>query len=132
MTVAVAHQISPTGHLALRHAAQEAKLRSTDLVVIHVTGVALDLDATEANKAGISDEIGQVVAEAGLTDLDWTLELASDDDIASAVLEAADKSAADLLVIGARRRTPVGKLLLGSSAQHIILDAKIPVLVVKL
>ncbi len=132
MTVAVAHQISKTGHLALRHAAQEAKLRQTDLAVIHVTDSALDLDATEANKAGISDEIAQVMEEAGLADIDWNLHLSTEDHIADAVTDLAESVGAELLVIGARRRSPVGKFLLGSSAQSIILDATMPVLVVKL
>ncbi len=37
----------------------------------------------------------------------------------------------ELLVIGARRRSPVGKLFLGSVTQSIILHADVPVLVVK-
>jgi nucleotide-binding universal stress UspA family protein len=37
----------------------------------------------------------------------------------------------DLLVIGARRRSPMGKAFLGSVAQNLILDADVPVLVVK-
>jgi nucleotide-binding universal stress UspA family protein len=36
-----------------------------------------------------------------------------------------------MLVIGARRRSPVGKALVGSVAQTLILDADLPVLVVK-
>ena len=36
MTVAVAHQVSATARLALSHAVQEAKLRGTDLAVLHV------------------------------------------------------------------------------------------------
>ena len=38
---------------------------------------------------------------------------------------------AELIVIGLRRRSTVGKLLLGSNAQEILLDAKCPVLAVK-
>ena len=43
----------------------------------------------------------------------------------------ADEVGASLLVLGAKRRTPVGKLLLGSMVQRVLLDAQIPVLVVK-
>ena len=43
----------------------------------------------------------------------------------------AEDSDADLIVIGLRRRTPVGKLILGSNAQRILLDAPCPVLAVK-
>ena len=38
---------------------------------------------------------------------------------------------AEVLVIGARRRSPLGKFLLGSATQTIILDAPMPVLVIK-
>ena len=37
----------------------------------------------------------------------------------------------DLVVVGVRRRTPVGKMLLGSVAQRVILDARCPVVSVK-
>jgi hypothetical protein len=46
MTVAVAHQVSPTSLLALKEAATEARYRSADLAVVHVTDSALDADNT--------------------------------------------------------------------------------------
>ena len=47
------------------------------------------------------------------------------------LLSIAEASEAELIVIGLRRRSPVGKLILGSNAQRILLDAHCPVLAVK-
>ena len=134
MTIAIAHQPSAVGHLALREAAQEASLRNTSLTVIQVTDT-VDLDKTEAHTAGLSDEVASVLAEAGIEDVQWNLQLAAADGLentADTILEFAEKSDAELLVIGARRRSPVGKLLLGSLTQTLILKADMPVLVVKM
>ena len=43
----------------------------------------------------------------------------------------ADEVGADLIVIGLRRRSPVGKLILGSAASRILLTAHHAVLAVK-
>jgi len=133
VTVALAHQASsPIGRVALREAAREARLRATDLAVIHVVDT-VDLDLVEAHRAGLSGEVAEVLADCGLKEVDWRLELAagSNQDIAGTVLAFAAAVDAEILVIGARRRSPVGKFLLGSVTQTIILDAGVPVLVAK-
>lgn len=131
MSVAVAHQPSPTSTLALRQAAAEAQMRGTSLAVIHVVDT-LDLDKVEALQAGLEDEIGRALAASGNEHVDWTLYPATaQGSVADAVLRLALEAGAELLVIGARRRSPVGKLILGSLTQTIILEADIPVLVVK-
>jgi nucleotide-binding universal stress UspA family protein len=129
MSVVVAHQASAIGHLSLQEGAREANRRQTSLAVIHVAE-GVDLDVIEAHKAGVNDEIEKVLRDTGLSDLSWTLQVTTGEDVAEAVLDLVDEST-ELLVIGARRRSPVGKLFLGSVTQSIILHADVPVLVVK-
>ena len=126
MPIAVAHLPSTTGHLALREAAQQAVQRHTSLTVIQVID-SVDLDINAAHQAGVSDEISKVLTEAGLNALTWDLKLAVAPEQADDTAEAST----ELLVIGGRRRSPVGKALLGSITQSIILAADFPVLVVK-
>jgi len=129
MTVAVAHQVSATSRVALDQAIKEATYRSTDLVVLHVVE-SIDADREEAYRLGVSDAIEKVVGHEPV--VPWELRLAvAGPDLAHALLTLVDGVDAELLVIGARRRSPVGKALLGSVAQTVVLEAKVPVLVVK-
>jgi nucleotide-binding universal stress UspA family protein len=131
MSVAVAHQHSPTGTIVLTQGAREAKLRGTDLAVINIVDT-LDLDAREALQASLTDEVQTVLDGAGFGDVSWTLQLeAEDEDVADAIIALAKRNGAEILVIGARKRSPLGKFLMGSATQSIILDAPMPVLVVK-
>lgn len=130
MSVAVAYQVSPTGRVALERALSEAKVRKTTLAVLHVVE-AIDADRAEAYRLGVADEIERVVGKD--SPVAWDLHLATPTPTAAeAVLTHTRKVEAELLVIGARRRSPVGKALLGSLAQTIILESIVPVLVVKL
>ena len=130
MSVVVAHQASTIGHLTLQEGAKEANLRQVPMAVIHVAE-GVDLDVIEAHKAGLSDEIAEVLREVDLNDVEWSLQVTTGEDVAEAVLDVVSGVDAELLVIGARRRSPVGKLFMGSVTQSIILHADVPVLVVK-
>ena len=128
MTVAVAHQPTATGQLALREAAQQAGYRNTRLTVIHIAD-STDLDLAEAHTAKLRDDVAAALAEISVSELDWDLALAPGDGVentAATILELAEKADAELLVIGARRRSPVGKAILGSVTQTLILDADHP------
>ena len=52
-------------------------------------------------------------------------------EVAEEVLTIARETVAELLVIGMRRRSPLGKLFLGSHSQHILTEADCPVVAVK-
>ena len=57
--------------------------------------------------------------------------VAHDADPADVILEATDRDRTALLVIGTRRRTPVGKLIMAPTTQRLLLEAGCPVLCVK-
>ena len=132
MTVAVAHQVaSASNQIALEVAAREAALRGTDLAVLHIVN-ALDLDVSEAYHQGLSDEVEKALRAAGAAEVGWQLHLGvGEDDVAEKVLDLTKRVGASVLIIGARRRSPMGKFLLGSVTQTLILEAEVPVLVVK-
>lgn len=132
MTVAVAHQAtSASNQIALQVAAQEAALRGSDLAVLHVVE-ALDLDVTEAYQQGLADEVEKALIAVEAPGVPWHLHLGvGEDAVAAKVLDLTKQVEASLLVIGARRRSPVGKFLLGSVTQTLILEAEVPVVVVK-
>jgi len=135
MSVVVAHQVSATAAQALREGAREAAFRRVPLKIIHVVD-SLDNDIAEANRAGISDAIEEALADdKTLEAVHWDLHLVASKpgvaDVASAILDTIKDIGPDLVVIGARRRSPVGKAFLGSVTQNILLDVDVPVLVVK-
>ena len=128
MTIAVAHHDSPEGRAALLHAAREAAFQHTDLAVLHVRPAADDSPDLDP----LRRDVARLLTEADHADLEWSLHMASDlDGRASALVELTGQLGAQLLVLGSRRRTPIGKFLLGTTIQRVVLDSPVPVLVVK-
>ncbi|WP_069387188.1 universal stress protein [Cellulosimicrobium cellulans] len=126
MTVVVAHLSTPEGREALDTAAAEAVRRQAALVV--VAGDAST--AAPEVAAARADDLRRV--EDRLEGSGATLRVETGgSDLADDLVAAAERTSAELIVIGLRRRSPVGKLILGSNAQRILLDAPCPVLAVK-
>ncbi len=104
------------GEAALTAAMTEARERGAPLTLV-VTRP--DEDALAAARSRLEGE-----------DLDHTV-VTGTGDLAEDLVRAAHEASAALIVIGLRRRSPVGKLILGSGAQRILLEAPCPVLAVK-
>jgi nucleotide-binding universal stress UspA family protein len=115
--IVVGYSASAEGRAALQRALSEATLRGSELVVVHTTpGGDTEELTSELQASGVPHEV----------------KLAGDAlDPADELLRAAEAADAEFIVIGLRRRSPVGKLLLGSNAQRVLLDAACPVLAVK-
>jgi len=129
-TVVVGYVPKPEGEAALRTAVTEAKLRGATLVVVnsHRGGQEFDANASAAAEEGMA-AVRQVLDAAGV---EYDIrQLVRGFEPAEDLISIAEANSAELLVIGLRRRSPVGKLILGSNAQRILLDAHCPVLAVK-
>ncbi len=122
MIIVVGYVPTPQGRAALSVAAQEAAQRDDDLIVINSTRDDVEDD--------VAARVEQVRAAHGLREV-RVLETPGGLDAAEALLAAAEEHQARLIVIGLRRRSPVGKFILGSNAQRVLLDASCPVLAVK-
>lgn len=128
MTVVVGYIPTSEGSAAVDVAIEEAQRMSARLVVVNTAhhgdyshpnfATEQDIDALDAQlaAAGLEHEVRRPTDGA---------------DAAGVILDTAAELSADLIVIGVRRRSPVGKLLAGSTAQQILLDADCPVLAVK-
>jgi nucleotide-binding universal stress UspA family protein len=130
MPVVVGYVEKPEGRAALSRAAEEARLRGQRLVVVNSSRGGREFDADEAvtSKRHL-DEVRQRLEEDGVEH--EVRQLVRGQDPAEDLIDVAQEVGAELIVIGLRRRTPVGKLILGSNAQRVLLEASCPVLAVK-
>jgi len=127
MTIAVAHSETARGKAALHSAATEALLRGEPLAVLRIVP---GVDKPRAEDPVLIKQLTEEFAD--YSDLKWELHTGPEGyDTADALLDLAEEVDASLLVIGSRRRRPVGKLILGSTVQQVLLKSLIPVLVVK-
>jgi nucleotide-binding universal stress UspA family protein len=115
------------GSAALEHGIAEARVRGTSLKVLNVTKGDALADPHFADSA----EAGELSEKLESSGVEFVLDRSVVTDLVEALLEAMEDDAADLLVIGIRHRSPVGKLLMGSTAQRVLLDCPKPVLAVK-
>ncbi len=130
MTIVVGYVPTPEGRAALRRAAEEARLREASLVVVSSVDAGSGPDAPSQEEVDAElDLVKQELAELGLAFEVRRCDrgrLASED-----ILDVVEEVDAELVVIGVRRRSRVGKLVLGSHAQTVILNAPCPVVAVK-
>lgn len=129
MTILVGYSPSPEGKAAVTFGIDQAKAFDDTVIVLNAgigetpdeRGVATNQDMDELKEAlrssGVSHEILQFLR--GNDPVEELLALA----------EATEDTR--MIVIGSRRRSPVGKLIMGSTAQRIILDSDVPVVSVK-
>ena len=128
MTVLLAYLPTPEGDAALAAAIEEARRRDTGAVVVHVPRPA-DAASSPYSVEQVLDAALARFADAGVAA--ELREVPPGSDTADTLIDVASGTRADVVVIGLRRRTAVGKLVLGSTSSRLLLGLDCPILAVK-
>lgn len=126
MKILCAYVPSATSEAALEYTLREAKQRGASVLVL---ASEEGLDPAKARAVADTRPLVERLAESGVPhDLRVVHRR---DDPADDILAAAESGDVDMVVLGIRRRTPIGKILLGSTSQRVIMEAPCPVVCVK-
>lgn len=128
MTIVVGYTTRPEGRAALERALLEATTHGEDIVVLNVSEGDGRADPSLASEDDLNEVRGRL-HQSGVEGV--VRQLVRGKDPAEEIGAIVDETGASLVVIGLRKRTPVGKLVLGSNSQKILLNIDVPVLAVK-
>lgn len=115
------------GEAALERGLEEARLRGGRVVAVNATRG----DAQVDNRFASDEQLAGLRARVANGDVEVEVRSSMGPDVGDEVLDVVHEVGADLVVLGLRRRTPVGKLIMGSTAQRVLLGAECAVLAVK-
>jgi nucleotide-binding universal stress UspA family protein len=128
MTVLIGYVPTPVGEAALAAGLAEAVAHGEDAVILNSPRRGSTVDT---KLVGPDDE-ARLVATAAELGVAVTVDHTDHgSDIVDVFTSVVESSGARLVVIGLRRRSPVGKLVMGSDAQRLLLELDAPVLAVK-
>jgi nucleotide-binding universal stress UspA family protein len=128
MSIMVGYVPTPVGEAAVVAAVAEAQLRNEELLIVNSVREGPRVDKSVASDEDLQ-RLQKTADDAGITSR--VLRPSHRDDLADEILELAVEHDVSLIVIGLRQRTQVGKFIMGSHAQRILLQADRPVLAVK-
>lgn len=128
MTVLIGYLPAPEGMAALEVGFREARVRGTDAIVITSPRKGAPDVITKLNEQARED----ILAVAKKHNVQARIEQPThEDDLVGTFNDFAAEHGCDLIVIGLRKRSAIGKFILGSQAQRILLEADVPVLTAK-
>ncbi|MDP3512905.1 MAG: universal stress protein [Sulfuritalea sp.] len=128
MTILVAYVPRPEGQAALDKGIEIAGRRKEALVVVNTSRGGSGEDPSMADVQDV-ERVEKLLMASGI---DATFkQFVRGKSAIEEIEEMVDSLRVSLVVIGLRKRTPVGKLFLGSVAQDILLTVPCPVLAVK-
>lgn len=128
MTIVVAYVPRPEGRVALQTGIEMSKSRNERLVVVNASPGGSGEDASKADYLDV-ERVEQMLVDNGI-DAEFKQFIRGKNAVEE--IEAlVDSVQASVLIIGLRKRSPLGKLIMGSVAQEILLSVSCPVLAVK-
>lgn len=127
MAIVVGFLATVEGRAALDAAKREASARGESIVVV----VSTRPDEPVEHRADLEAALAVVHDELEAAGLEHEIRVLDGGDVADDLIGTAEETRAELVIIGLRRRSPVGKLILGANAQRVLFDAPCPVLTVK-
>lgn len=126
-TIVVGFLPTQTGEAALQEASRLAKQSGDRLIVINSSRADTTYDPSLATSSML-EVVDEMLKTAGV---DHIVEQPLGHDPADHLFEAIDRYSARLVVIGLRRRSLLGRILFGSTAQRVLLHSTCSVLAVK-
>lgn len=126
--VVVGYVPNPRGRAALDHAVLEARRRGALLVVVNTSRGDALVDADFLQGQALTDLHAELTASGVRAEVRQPVR---GRDVSEELTDVVRETGAELLVIGLKKRSAVGKLLMGSAAQRILLDVECPILGVK-
>ncbi|MCW4465666.1 universal stress protein [Glutamicibacter sp. MNS18] len=128
MSIIVGYVPTKVGEAALSAAISEARLRNEELLIVNSAREGSLVDKNVASPEEL-ERVLQATEAAGIQAR--ILDSVYRDDLTEEFLRLADEHEVSLIVIGLRQRSQVGKFIMGSHAQRILLQAEHPVLAIK-
>jgi nucleotide-binding universal stress UspA family protein len=128
MTILIGFVPTPAGEAALEAGLAEAARSGEDVVILNTPrrGATVDRDLIGEDAA---QELLTKAAAQGVTARIDQADHGSD--IVATFESLVEGHGARMVVLGLRRRSPVGKLVLGSDAQRLLIELEVPILAVK-
>ncbi|HET7548580.1 MAG TPA: universal stress protein [Usitatibacter sp.] len=134
---------SPPSAKGLREAIELAKNQKAKLRLVHVVDASVVIGVTEwptqlqplidgllDNGRHILERAARMVEKAGVK-VESQLYESMSGPAAATILRDARKSGADLIVMGTHGRRGIRRLVMGSDAEHVLRESKVPLLLVR-
>ncbi len=128
MTILVAYVPRPEGQAALEKGIELAKERDEFLIVVNATPGGSGEDPARADAQDV-ERVEQLISVSGIQS--EFKQYVRGKNAVEELEELVLAHNASMLVIGLRKRTAVGKLIMGSMAQEILMTIPCPILAVK-